>query len=688
MKNRMFIIAVILSAVLCWPASWSIENPGIGNPVGPSTIPPSTFRSSLVNNPDPIDTSGNLLITGNVRRGRHFRGDVPYRSPTSFGSNLGSSSLSSFLRDTAGSEDLQTHSNKYGTQPYYSLTETVTTMAPGRSEIFMPERTRASTRAQQNTRSEGTGLFGSESMQQEQALFGQGAAAADSGLQGPATQYGQLAQSRLMLESKFPTSMSLSPQGTERLTPSQIGIRRQGQTSAAELFKEQVQDIRDRTQSTRWPSPDSTTVPGSEFRESQWEKNESFKFPSQETNIENLRPKFEMQTPPQNRDGDGKQIAFAHQGISALEQSTSSMDSTSQKNLFMQKDANWSATSREFQTGQGQTAAGTFGTLESARGDTSGLTGAGQDRQQSDVLERIRQQLEDLTKSLDATIQSRDAYKDVNAEPVAKREQMPLGYQQYVPDSRQAAGRERINSSGTLNYYKPQATGLGFNGEELAPAAGGGLNRTGLGRQTGLEFTGIPNYENPQKKSSPLDELNKLSQADISAEANLIMGRYKSLDSLSESKFNQHMLDAEEHLKAGRYYRAASCFSLASVYQADNPLALAGRGHALFAAGEYVSSALFLSRALAINPEYLQMRVDLVAMLGDGNKLAGRIADIEQWLARSGSSQLQFLLGYVYYRTGQLLRAKQAIDAAYEKTPESPAIQAMKITIDNMTMRR
>jgi len=678
-------IAVVLSVLLCWPTSWSVENPGIGNPIGPSTVPPSTFRSSLVDNPSPIDTSGNLLITGNVRRGRHFRGNVPYQSPTSFGSSLGSSALSSFLRDTAGSEDLKTYSNKYGTQPYYSPTETVTTMTPGRSEIFMPERTMASARAQQNTRFEGTGVFGSESMQQEQALFGQGAAAADSGLQGPATQYGPLAQSRLMLESKFPTSMSQSPQGTERLTPAQIGIRQQGQTSAAELFKEQVQDIRDRTQSTGWPGTDSTTVPN---LERQWEKNETFKFPRQETNVENLRPGFEMQTPPQNRDGDGKQIAFAHQGISALEQSTPSMDSTSRKNLFMQKDTNWSAASREFQTGQGQTAAGTFGTLERARGDTSGLTGAGQDREQGDVLERMRQQLEDLTKSLDATIQRRDAYKDMSTEPVAKREQTPLGYQQYVPDSRQAAGRQRINSSGALNYYQRQGTELDFNGEELAPAAGGELNRTDVGRQTGLEFTGIPNYEKPQKNSSPLDELNKLSQADISAEANRIMGRHKSLDSLSESRFNQHMRDAEEHLNAGRYYRAASCFSLASVYQADNPLALAGRGHALFAAGEYVSSALFLSRALAISPEYLQMRVDLVAMLGGGNKLAGRIADIEQWLARSGSSQLQFLLGYVYYRTGQLLRAKQAIDAAYEKTPESPAVQVMKITIDNMTMRR
>ena len=623
-------IAVILSTVLCWSTSGSIENPGIGNPVGPSTVPPSTFRSGLVNSPSPIDTSGNLIMTGNVRRGRHFRGDVPYRSATSFSSSLGSSALSSFLRDSAGSEDLQTRSNSYGTQPYYSPAETVTTMKPGRSGIFMPESTRAGVRAQQNARSEGTGVFGSESMQKEQALFSQAAGAADSGFQGSATQYGSLVQSRLMLESKFPTSMSQSPRNTAQLTPAQIGIRQQSQTSAAELFKEQVQGIRDAAQN-------SVTVPD---MKQQWEKNESSKFPGQETNINNLRPKFEMQKPP--------------------------MDSTLQKNLFLQKGANLSATSREFQTGRGQTPQG--------------------DGRQGDVLEQMRQQLEELSKSLDATIQKRNEYKDMSTKPVAKREQTPSTYQPYVPDSRQTIPRERINPGGILNSYKPQGFGLGFNREEPARAAGGQLNRTGLDSQTDLEFTGTPSYENSRMKSSPLDELNKLSQADISAEANRIMGRHKSLDSLSESKFNQHMRDAEEHLKSGSYYRAASSFSLASVYQADNPLALAGRGHALFAAGEYVSSALFISRALAISPEYLQMRVDLVAMLGDGNKLAGRIADIEQWLARSGSSQLQFLLGYVYFRTGQLLQAKQAIDAAYEKTPKSTAVQIMKITIDRMTM--
>ena len=288
-----------------------------------------------------------------------------------------------------------------------------------------------------------------------------------------------------------------------------------------------------------------------------------------------------------------------------------------------------------------------------------------------------------MTKSLDATTQSRDAYKNISTNPTAKREEVPLGHQRYVPDSQQVVPRERINSGGILNSYKPRGAEISFHGKDLA-ATEGGLNRADNGMQTGLEFKGIPNYDNSQKRNFPLKELDKFSQADISAEANHLMGKHKSLGSLSESKFNKHLRDAEDHLKAGSYYRAASCFSLASVYQADNPLALAGRGHALFAAGEYVSSALFLSRALAVSPEYLLVKVDLVAMLGDQNKLADRIADIEQWLARSGSRQLQFLLGYVYYRTGQLLKAKQAIDAAYEKTPESPAVQAMKIAVDNI----
>ena len=70
-------------------------------------------------------------------------------------------------------------------------------------------------------------------------------------------------------------------------------------------------------------------------------------------------------------------------------------------------------------------------------------------------------------------------------------------------------------------------------------------------------------------------------------------------------------------------------------------------------------------------------------MLGGRDKLEGRIADIKEWLGRSGSTKLEFLLGYVYYRTGRLGPAKQAIEAAYTKMPQSPAVAAVKKAIDD-----
>ena len=98
-----------------------------------------------------------------------------------------------------------------------------------------------------------------------------------------------------------------------------------------------------------------------------------------------------------------------------------------------------------------------------------------------------------------------------------------------------------------------------------------------------------------------------------------------------------------------------------------------------------MSSALFLSRTLAILPEYTQVDVDFAALLGGQDKIAHRLADIEQWYARSGSGQLQFLLSYVYYRMGRLAGAKRAIEAAYQKMPQLPAVRTMKKAIDEAT---
>ncbi|UCG46783.1 MAG: hypothetical protein JSU94_14925 [Phycisphaerales bacterium] len=180
---------------------------------------------------------------------------------------------------------------------------------------------------------------------------------------------------------------------------------------------------------------------------------------------------------------------------------------------------------------------------------------------------------------------------------------------------------------------------------------------------------------------SPLDEINSLSAGELRAEAKRIMGPYKDLASFSESKFNQHVAAAETYLKQGVYYRASDSYSLALIYKAGDVQAHAGKGHALFAAGEYMSSALFLSRALEASPEYARSAVDLAGLLGIDN-IESRIADVREWLDRSKAPELEFLLGYVYYRIGRLQAAEAALASASAKMPQSAAVTALKKAVE------
>ena len=328
MKNRLFIIAIVLFVILCSSISWPQMSSGL-NPIGPATVPPSSIRSGLVSNPDPIDTSGNLLITGNVRRGRHFRGTVPYQPTTSFSSTLGSASLSSFLRDTAGSEDFGRYSAKYRTQPYYSQSQTVTTMVPGRSGVFRPAGTMVGVRVQQSTRSTGTDVFGLEPLQKQQALSGQGTAAADSVLQVPQTQYSPMvesllsrAESRSMPESTLPRNTALSQRSTERLASSEIGLRRQGEMSAVERFREQVQDIKDKLQDS-----EMVQAPESGFLG----KKPALSSEIREPSIEDLKSRLESRAPSLRQTKAEKQTAASDHRLPSLDDFTSSIDSKWQK---------------------------------------------------------------------------------------------------------------------------------------------------------------------------------------------------------------------------------------------------------------------------------------------------------------------------------------------------------------------
>ena len=632
MKAWRFLLMTVMFVASFSLASRSVENRAVRNPAGYSTIPPSSYRSGLVSTPNPIDPTGNLLMTGNVRRGMHFRGWVPYRSTTSFNATLGSSALNSFLRDTAGSEDFGGLANKYRVQPFYSPTQTVTTMVPGRSEVFGPMSMRIDDRVRQRTSFVANGLLGLDSSLRGHTSLGQDATAGDSNLQEHQSRYPS-APLRVSFDSAQDQGTSYRAESSherrrgsrqvdqslvfaqddelaEPLVPGQLGIReaRDGSTERSALLTDDVS--REPSRKGNLPAPPRRRPA----------KDDLTRYPGEEVRQENLKARREMFNP----DGsvDAKRSVVEPIGLGAPDQVTP-------------------PTSVETPGSESQVPS-----LES------------DDRRE--ILEQIRQQLDALAQSVEASLE-----EDAGG---IGRSESSLQHREFLSVSQDA-----LTLSDTLHLYESPRVD-----SRLSPA-GGSQADTSLKSQEGIGEVGI------LSTVSSLDELRQDGTPGLSDNAEQIKGSHDSLESFSQSRFNQHLSAARDHLKAGRYYRSVDSFTLATVYQPNNPVVLAGKGHALFAAGEYMSSALFLARALAVQPGYMQSKVDLTAMLGGAEKLSERIADVEQWLARSGSAQLQFLLGYVYFRTDRLNQAKQAIAEAYETMPQSQAIVALRMAINQAT---
>jgi len=162
---------------------------------------------------------------------------------------------------------------------------------------------------------------------------------------------------------------------------------------------------------------------------------------------------------------------------------------------------------------------------------------------------------------------------------------------------------------------------------------------------------------------------------------------YKSFAAFSDDKFNKYIRAAESYMKQGRFYRAADAYTLATAYKPNNPLGYAGKSIALFATGEYMSSSLFLARALEIFPEYAKFRIDLIGMIGDRDTVENSILDVRAWSTRSDSGELEFLLSYVYYQLDRMEFARMMIEQAAKKMPDSTAVAAMKKAIDERTAK-
>ncbi|MDT8301393.1 MAG: hypothetical protein RQ760_07905 [Sedimentisphaerales bacterium] len=565
MKSRLFtksrtLIAAGIFVVLCSSVSRPLENPAIFNPAGYSTVPPSSYQSGQFNNPQVPDVDGNLLITGNVRRGMHFRDTVQYGPTTSFRGDLGSSSLNSFLRDSAGIEDIGSSANRYSVQPYYLQSRTVATTRPGYSGVLGQAETMINNRRMQSGFTTGTYISNSQSQTSPE-------------------------------ENTYASDLRLQETQTQDSMPVEPRI---------------VNSIRELQLLTQQAKPNVSAKDQQLMIERSLKQNRETEVGKQEDNISSeprlakagLENKQNSIVPDFGRDKLGTEttLAKAYAQANAM--------------TFPDSAAFQQNTSQPLQTDEVITAESDID-VQSQR-----------DVLTSDIIDQVKRQLEDLINSVD------------------KKESQKVG-----------------------RTSKETRTNIGLSS--------GGFNR------------GESSYNPTKSVIDGLDDLKSLSQADLSAQTKSIRAAQTNPDTFSMSRFNNHFQEAQEQLKSGRYYAAADSFALASIYKPGEALCFAGRGHALLGAGEYMSSALFLSRAIEADPEYLKTKIDLAATLGGQHIIGSRIADIREWLVRSGSGQLDFLLGYTYYRIGRLGPAQQAIDAAYIKMPQSVAVTAVKKAVDD-----
>ncbi|MGE4285707.1 MAG: hypothetical protein AB7F23_03755 [Phycisphaerae bacterium] len=161
----------------------------------------------------------------------------------------------------------------------------------------------------------------------------------------------------------------------------------------------------------------------------------------------------------------------------------------------------------------------------------------------------------------------------------------------------------------------------------------------------------------------------------LSNEAKSILGKHTTFASLSKDKFNMYMKQAEEYMASGEYYKAVNAYSTAKIYKKYDPLVHLGTCLAQLAAGEYLSSSVSLNNAMIIYPDIVKIHIDLPALIGNRDIVEDRMVDMQRWIERNGSSELIFLLSYVYYQMDnpemardELIKARGTFSPRLEKS--------------------
>jgi hypothetical protein len=148
----------------------------------------------------------------------------------------------------------------------------------------------------------------------------------------------------------------------------------------------------------------------------------------------------------------------------------------------------------------------------------------------------------------------------------------------------------------------------------------------------------------------------------------------ESADQFSRRQFTNFMSKGEQYMRQGRYYQAADAFGNAAFYNTANPLVWLAQSHALFAAGEFMSSAFYLNKCLSLAVPPPGGDVDLKRIFPGAEEFNKRYEDLKKSQERSQEPMMLFLRGYIEYQTGDLASAVGTLTQAAQLLPNTPAV--------------
>ena len=208
-----------------------------------------------------------------------------------------------------------------------------------------------------------------------------------------------------------------------------------------------------------------------------------------------------------------------------------------------------------------------------------------------------------------------------------------------------AAGQPPINQ----DVYLDMLLRLRQRREQVDAAA-----RAGAGTPTGAKTPGAG--ERPLVIPKPA-MASKDGLVVLSDQNEVIL---RGLAGRSGDQFNVHMSKASDELRARKFYDAASLYETAGLHDPRNPLARMGMGLSLLGAGESLSAAYQIKRAIGLFPPMMETRVDLSGMM-DAKVIETRLNALDRRMRgadRDSKKLLIFLATFLYHNSEQPDKAR------------------------------